>query len=63
MVWYMVNSPLHICGCGFHLRWSYDLRYTGVDVDANTTGEAKLWGVCGEALECFILTFKKVLLK
>jgi len=36
---YMVTSPLHVCGCGFHLRWSYDLHCTGVDVDANASRE------------------------
>jgi len=39
-MWYMVSLPLHVCECGFHLRWSYDLRYMGVDVDADIAGEA-----------------------
>jgi len=37
---YMVWSSFHICGYGFHLRWSYNLCYTGVDVDTNLVGEA-----------------------
>ena len=39
VICYMVNSPLHVCGCGFHLWWPYNLCYTGVDVDADTIGE------------------------
>jgi len=35
----MVSSPLHVCGCGFNLRLSYNLRYMEVDVDAYTVGE------------------------
>jgi len=37
---YMVSSPLHVCSCGFHLWWSYNLCYTGVDIDADTIEEA-----------------------
>ena len=36
----MVSSPLHVCGCDFHLRWSYNLGYTGVDDGVDTVGEA-----------------------
>jgi len=32
----VVSSPLHVCGYGFHLRWSYNLCYTRVDGDVDT---------------------------
>jgi len=56
----MVSSPLHVCGCGFHLRWSYDLRCTGVEVVA--VGETWLWGAREAALGSFDLTFEKKML-
>lgn len=40
----MVSSPLHVCGYGFHMQWSYNLDYIavddGVDDGADTVGEA-----------------------
>jgi len=33
MMCYMVSSPLNLCGCAYHLRWSYNFCYMGVDVD------------------------------
>jgi len=37
---YMVSSPFHVYGYGLHLRWSYNLCYMGVDVDADASGDA-----------------------
>jgi len=54
VICYMGSSPLHICGCGFHLQWSYNLCYTRVDDDADASGDAMLWGARGEDLGCFI---------
>jgi len=32
VICYIVSSPLHVYGFGFHLRWSYNLCYTVVDI-------------------------------
>jgi len=40
MMFDMVSSPLHVCGYGNHLRWSYNLCYTGVDVGVDASGDA-----------------------
>jgi len=43
MTFYLVSSPLYVCGCGFHLWWSYNLYYTRVHVGADPNGDALLW--------------------
>jgi len=30
-LFYLDSSPLHVFGCGFHMRWSYSFCYTRVE--------------------------------
>ena len=61
MTFYLVSSPLYVCGCGFHLWWSYNLYYTRVHVGADPNGDALLWGARGKYLGLLLKAFWTIL--